>query len=228
MAAEAREVFDVSGAGDTALAALATSLAAGEPVETAVRIANAAAAIAVGRLGTAVVTRAEVAAALDRALPQEVAPGSLVSRERAQEIVAGWRAGGASVVFTNGCFDLVHPGHVSLLEAAAAQGDRLVVALNTDASVRRLKGESRPLQDEAARARVIGALRCVDLVVLFDEETPLETITTLLPDVLVKGADYRPEQVVGADVVRAKGGRLVLVDLVAGRSTSSLVAKARQ
>lgn len=228
VAAEAREVFDVSGAGDTALAALATSLAAGEPVETAVRIANAAAAIAVGRLGTAVVTRAEVAAALDRALPQEVAPGSLVSRERAQEIVAGWRAGGASVVFTNGCFDLVHPGHVSLLEAAAAQGDRLVVALNTDASVRRLKGESRPLQDEAARARVIGALRCVDLVVLFDEETPLETITTLLPDVLVKGADYRPEQVVGADVVRANGGRLVLVDLVAGRSTSSLVAKARQ
>lgn len=228
VAAEAREVFDVSGAGDTALAALATSLAAGEPVETAVRIANAAAAIAVGRLGTAVVTRAEVAAALDRALPQEVAPGSLVSRERAQEIVAGWRAGGASVVFTNGCFDLVHPGHVSLLEAAAAQGDRLVVALNTDASVRRLKGESRPLQDEAARARVIGALRCVDLVVLFDEETPLETITTLLPDVLVKGADYRPEQMVGADVVRANGGRLVLVDLVAGRSTSSLVAKARQ
>lgn len=228
VAAEAREVFDVSGAGDTALAALATSLAAGEPLETAVRIANAAAAIAVGKLGTAVVTRAEVAAALDRALPQEVAPGSLVSRERAREIIDGWRAGGASVVFTNGCFDLVHPGHVAMLEASAAQGDRLVVAINSDASVRRLKGQDRPIQDEVARARVIGAMRCVDLVVIFEEDTPLEIISALLPDVLVKGADYRPDEVVGADVVTANGGRLVLVDLVAGRSTSALVAKARQ
>lgn len=228
VAAEAREVFDVSGAGDTALAALATSFAAGEPVETAVRIANAAAAIAVGKLGTAVVTRAEVAAALDRALPQEVAPGSLVSRTRAREILKGWRAGGASVVFTNGCFDLLHPGHVAMLEAAAAQGDRLVVGLNTDASVRRLKGPERPLQDEAARARVMGAMRCVDLVVLFEEDTPYEIISELLPDVLVKGADYKPEEVVGADVVIANGGRLVLVDLVSGRSTSALVAKARQ
>lgn len=226
--AEAREVFDVSGAGDTALAALATSLAAGEPVETAVRTANAAAAIAVGKLGTAVVTRAEVAAALDRVLPQEVAPGSLVSRARARDIVKGWRAGGASVVFTNGCFDLIHPGHVTMLEAAAAQGDRLVVGLNTDASVRRLKGPERPLQDEVARARVMGAMRCVDLVVLFEEDTPQEIISELLPDVLVKGADYRPEEVVGADVVAANGGRLVLVDIVSGRSTSALVAKARQ
>ncbi|MEW6120998.1 MAG: PfkB family carbohydrate kinase [Pseudomonadota bacterium] len=228
VAAEAREVFDVSGAGDTALAALATSLAAGEPMETCVRMANAAAAIAVGKLGTAVVTRAEIAAALDRSLPQEEAPGALVSLERARQIVAGWQAAGATVVFTNGCFDLVHPGHVALLEAAAAEGDRLVVALNTDASTRRLKGPTRPLQDETARARVIGAMRCVDLVVLFEEDTPLETIRAVLPDVLVKGADYKPEDVVGADVVIAHGGRLVLADLVAGRSTSSLVAKARQ
>ncbi|MEW6255685.1 MAG: D-glycero-beta-D-manno-heptose-7-phosphate kinase [Pseudomonadota bacterium] len=228
VAAEAREVFDVSGAGDTALAALATALSAGEAMETCVRIANAAAAIAVGKLGTAVVTRAEIATALERALPHEAPPGALVSVERAKEIVAGWQAGGAKVVFTNGCFDLVHPGHVALLEAAAAEGDRLVVALNTDASTRRLKGPSRPLQDEAARARVIGAMRCVDLVVLFDEDTPLEAIRALLPDVLVKGADYKPEDVVGADVVQAHGGRLVLADLVAGRSTSSLVAKARQ
>ncbi|MEP9377787.1 D-glycero-beta-D-manno-heptose-7-phosphate kinase [Aquabacter sp. CN5-332] len=225
--AEAREVFDVSGAGDTALAALAMSLASGEPLETCVRIANAAAAIAVGKLGTAVVTRAELAAALGRALPQMETPGALVSLERAKEIIARWRAGGASVVFTNGCFDLLHPGHVALLEAAAAEGDRLVVALNTDASTQRLKGPTRPLQDEAARARVIGAMRCVDLVVLFDEDTPLETITALLPDVLVKGADYKPEEVVGADVVTANGGRLVLANLIAGRSTSSLVAKAR-
>lgn len=225
--AEAREVFDVSGAGDTALAALAMSLASGEPLETCVRIANAAAAIAVGKLGTAVVTRAELAAALGRALPQMETPGALVSLERAKEIVARWRVGGASVVFTNGCFDLLHPGHVALLEAAAAEGDRLVVALNTDASTQRLKGPTRPLQDEAARAKVIGAMRCVDLVVLFDEDTPLETITALLPDVLVKGADYKPEEVVGADVVTSNGGRLVLANLIAGRSTSSLVAKAR-
>lgn len=228
VAAEAREVFDVSGAGDTALAALATALSAGEPMEACVRIANAAAAIAVGKLGTAVVTRAEIAAALDRALPQDEVPGALVPLARAKEIIAGWQAAGANVVFTNGCFDLIHPGHVALLEAAAAEGDRLVVALNTDASTRRLKGPSRPLQDEAARARVVGAMRCVDLVVLFDEDTPLEAIRALLPDVLVKGADYRPEEVVGADVVIANGGRLVLADLVAGRSTSSLVAKARQ
>lgn len=226
--AEAREVFDVSGAGDTALAALAMSLASGQPLETCVRVANAAAAIAVGKLGTAVVTRAEIAAALDRALPRMEPPGSLVPLERAREIIARWRAGGARVVFTNGCFDLLHPGHVALLEAAAAEGDRLVVALNTDASTRRLKGPTRPLQDELARARVIGAMRCVDLVVLFDEDTPLETISALLPDVLVKGADYKPDDVVGADVVIANGGRLVLADLVAGRSTSSLVAKARQ
>ncbi len=132
------------------------------------------------------------------------------------------------MVFTNGCFDLVHPGHVAMLEASAAQGDRLVVAINSDASVRRLKGQDRPIQDETARARVIGAIRCVDLVVIFEEDTPLEIISALLPDVLVKGADYRPDEVVGADVVTANGGRLVLVDLVAGRSTSALVAKARQ
>ncbi len=225
--AEAREVFDVSGAGDTALAALATSLASGEELETCVRIANAAAAIAVGKLGTAVVTRAELAAALDQALPQMETPGALVSLERAVEIVTRWRSGGATVVFTNGCFDLVHPGHVALLEAAASEGDRLVVALNTDASTRRLKGPTRPLQDETARARVIGAMRCVDLVVLFDEDTPLESITALLPDVLVKGADYAPEAVVGADVVITNGGRLVLANIVQGRSTSSLVEKAR-
>lgn len=225
--AEAREVFDVSGAGDTALAALAVSLAGGQSLEASVGIANAAAALAVAKLGTAVVTRAELRAALERTAAQIAPPGALVSRDDACAVVAAWKAQGLRVVFTNGCFDLVHPGHVSLLEQSAAQGDRLVVALNTDASVRRLKGPSRPLQDEQARARVMGAMRCVDLVVLFDEETPLETIKALLPDVLVKGADYAPHEVVGADVVTANGGELVLVDLVAGKSTSSLVAKAR-
>ena len=225
--AQAREVFDVSGAGDTALAALAVSLASGHTLETSVHFANAAAAVAVGKIGTAVVTRAELNAALDASVPEGAAPGALVDRARAAAVIAGWQAAGARVVFTNGCFDLVHPGHVAILEAAAREGDRLVVALNTDASVQRLKGPTRPVQDEAARARVIGALRCVDLVVLFEEDTPLEIITALGPDVLVKGADYREDQVVGGDVVKARGGRIALIPLVEGRSTSALVAKAK-
>ncbi|MFG1463042.1 D-glycero-beta-D-manno-heptose-7-phosphate kinase [Xanthobacter sp. DSM 24535] len=225
--AEAREVFDVSGAGDTALAALALSLACGLDLEASVPVANAAAAIAVAKLGTAVVTRAELIAALHRSVPQVESAGAQVTWDEARAILNRWRASGARIVFTNGCFDLLHPGHVGMLETAAAQGDRLVVALNTDASVRRLKGPTRPLQDENARARVIGAMRCVDLVVLFDEDTPLEIITALLPDVLVKGADYRPEDVVGADVVIANGGKLVLADVTPGQSTSTLVARAR-
>ncbi|MEP9355890.1 D-glycero-beta-D-manno-heptose-7-phosphate kinase [Xanthobacter sp. KR7-65] len=225
--AQAREVFDVSGAGDTALAALAVSLASGQTLETSVHFANAAAAVAVGKIGTAVVTRAELNAALDAGVPEGAQAGALVDRISAASIVARWQAAGARVVFTNGCFDLLHPGHVAILEAAAREGDRLVVALNTDASVRRLKGPARPVQDEKARARVMGALRCVDLVVLFDEDTPLELITALRPDVLVKGADYQEDQVVGADVVKAAGGRVALIPLVEGRSTSALVAKAR-
>ncbi|HQS08744.1 MAG TPA: D-glycero-beta-D-manno-heptose-7-phosphate kinase, partial [Xanthobacteraceae bacterium] len=225
--AEAREVFDVSGAGDTALAALALSLACGLALEASVPVANAAAAIAVAKLGTAVVTHAELTAALHHSVPQLEPAGALVARDKARTIIDRWRASGARIVFTNGCFDLLHPGHVGMLEAAAAQGDRLVVGLNTDASVRRLKGPTRPLQDETARARVIGAMRCVDLVVLFEEDTPLEIITALLPDVLVKGADYKPEDVVGADIVIANGGKLVLADLTPGQSTSTLVAKAR-
>lgn len=225
--AQAREVFDVSGAGDTALAALAVSLASGLTLEACVHMANAAAAVAVGKLGTAVVTRAELEAALNASVPRGAEAGALVSSGEAASIIAGWRAAGASVVFTNGCFDLLHPGHISILEAAAREGDRLVVALNTDASVRRLKGETRPVQDEAARARVMGALRCVDLVVLFDEDTPLRLIGELRPDVIVKGADYREDQVVGADLVKSYGGRVALIPLVEGRSTSALVAKAK-
>ena len=225
--AHAREVFDVSGAGDTALATLAVSLAEGRAVDEAMEMANAAAAISVSKLGTAVVTRAELDAALHRAAAEAVLPGSLVSASDAAAIAAGWRTRGDKVVFTNGVFDLVHPGHIGLIEAAAAEGDRLIVGLNSDASVKRLKGESRPLQDEAARARVIGALRAVDLVVLFGEDTPLALIEALRPDVLVKGADYKPSEVVGADFVIAHGGRLVLAEILAGRSTTALVAAAR-
>ncbi|MBZ9938202.1 D-glycero-beta-D-manno-heptose-7-phosphate kinase [Mesorhizobium sp. BR1-1-16] len=225
--AHAREVFDVSGAGDTVLAALAVSLAEGSTIDTAMEIANAAAAIAVSKLGTAVVTRTELDAALHRAAADAVHAGALVGRDAAADIAAGWRARGETVVFTNGVFDLVHPGHIGLIEAAAREGDRLIVGLNSDASVKRLKGDSRPLQDEEARARVIGALRDVDLVVLFPEDTPLQLIEAVRPDVLVKGADYKPSEVVGADFVIAAGGRLVLADILAGRSTSALVAAAR-
>lgn len=225
--AEAREVFDVSGAGDTALAALAVSLAAGFPPETAMAVANKAAAIAVGKLGTAVVTREELQQALAQPGLDPVPSGALASRAEAEAILSVWRSRGERIVFTNGCFDLLHPGHISLLEAAAAEGDRLVVGLNTDASVRRLnKGPNRPVQDETARARVMGALRSVDLVVLFDEDTPLELIEALRPDVLVKGADYKPEEVVGADFVIAHGGRLVLAEILPGRSTTALMQKA--
>jgi D-beta-D-heptose 7-phosphate kinase/D-beta-D-heptose 1-phosphate adenosyltransferase len=227
VAAEAREVFDVSGAGDTVVAALAVALSNRLPLETSIVIANTAAAIAVSKLGTAVVTRAELVAALDQASHAEDRAGALVALEEAAKIVARWQARGSRVVFTNGCFDLLHPGHIALIEAAAREGDRLVVALNTDASVQRLKGPSRPIQDEQARARVMGALRAVDLVILFDEDTPLEAIQALKPDVLVKGADYREDQVVGADFVKANGGRLVLANIIPGRSTSALVAAAK-
>jgi len=225
--AEAQEVFDVSGAGDTALAALAVALASGQSPENAMVLANSAAAIAVSKLGTAVVTRAELLEAVAKSRLGPFPSGALATREEALAVVEGWRMRGEKVVFTNGCFDLLHPGHIALLEAASAEGDRLVVGLNTDASVKRLKGPSRPLQDENARARVMGALRAVDLVVLFDEDTPRELIEALRPDVLVKGSDYKPEEVVGAEFVIAHGGRLVLADLVAGRSTSSLVALAK-
>ncbi|KON64981.1 bifunctional protein HldE [Komagataeibacter europaeus] len=219
----AAEVFDVSGAGDCVVATVAAILSAGQSMETAVTIANTAAAVAVGKLGTTTVSRAELSHALMRDMPDS---GKCVSLEQAAAMARDWRHHGARVVFTNGCFDLLHPGHIALIQKAAAQGDKLIVALNTDRSVRRLKGESRPIQDERARATVIGALRNVDLVVLFDQDTPEEAIRAILPDVIVKGADYREDEVVGGDIVKANGGRVVLVDIMPGRSTTSLVRQA--
>lgn len=223
--AEAREVFDVSGAGDTVIATLALAHAAGRSLEEAMRIANAAAGIVVGKLGTATVTAEELAHALgagDGPGPDE---GVLLDREAALRLVRDWKANGLRVGFTNGCFDILHAGHVALLRAARRRCDRLVVALNTDASVARLKGPARPVNPLADRAAVISALAAVDAVVAFDEDTPLELIRLLLPDVLVKGADYTVDQVVGADVVQAAGGEVALVELVPGRSTSGLVRK---
>lgn len=216
------EVYDVSGAGDTVVATIASVISAGQDLETAVIIATSAASIVVGKLGTATVTRDELSTSL---LEEMQAGQPLVSLDRAQAKIKQWRHHGARVVFTNGCFDIVHPGHIALIQAAAAEGDKLIVAINSDASVRRLKGTTRPLQDEQARATVIGALRDVDMVIVFDEDTPLETIQTLRPDVLVKGADYRENDVVGGDFVKTYGGSVVLADLVSGRSTTSIVKK---
>lgn len=226
VSADRSEVSDVSGAGDTVIATLASILSAGEDMETAVSIAAAAAAIVVRKIGTATVSRDE----LNRELRTENtgAEGALLPLNRAREVIAGWHHHGARVVFTNGCFDLLHPGHVALLQAAAKHGDKLIVAINSDASVKRLKGPERPIQDEEARAAVIGSLRMVDMVVLFDEDTPLETIQELRPDVVVKGADYREDEVVGGAFVKSYGGKVVLADLIDGRSTTSLVEKMRK
>lgn len=220
-------VSDVSGAGDTSLAALAVWIASGYEIEDAVRIANKAAGIAVSKLGTSVVTREDIERSVEYSESSMSGQGRLVSLARAKEIVSLWRRHSEKIVFTNGCFDLLHPGHVRLLDLAAAEGERLIVALNSDASVRRLKGPSRPVQDEEARARVIGSLRTVDLVIIFHEDTPLKAIEKLAPDVLVKGADYTENQVVGGEHVKSYGGRIVLVPIVPDRSTSALVKKVR-
>jgi D-beta-D-heptose 7-phosphate kinase/D-beta-D-heptose 1-phosphate adenosyltransferase len=217
--ASAVEVFDVSGAGDTVAATLALAVAAGASLSDAARLANLAAGLVVAKLGTDVVTAAELTAL---AAPAEV---KIADRDHARDIVAGWRARGLTVGFTNGCFDLLHPGHVSLLDQAKAACDRLIVGLNTDASVSVLKGPTRPVQKEQARATVLASLSSVDLVVLFGEETPLELIKAFHPDVLVKGADYTVETVVGSDVVLGYGGKVLLADLKQGQSTTALIGR---
>lgn len=226
-AAAKHEVADVSGAGDTALAALATALAEGQSLEKAVKWANVAAGIAVTKPGTAIVDRVELEQALNAAASPPIHPGAVVERHVARHAVRSWRARGETVVFTNGCFDIIHPGHIHLLESAAKEGQRLIVGLNTDSSVSLLKGPTRPIQSELKRARVVGALRFVDLVVLFDEPTPLNLIAELEPDVIVKGADYREDQIVGGDFVKGRGGRVVLVDLVENESSTHLINSGR-
>ena len=220
----AQAVADVSGAGDTLIAAFAIGLAAGAQMPAAAMLANVAAGISVGKPGTATVSHAELAEALHRrevlALDEKIA-----ERDAAQAQVAAWRAAGLRVGFTNGCFDLIHPGHVRLLARARAACDRLVVGLNSDASVRRLKGPERPVQTETARATVMASISAVDLVTLFEEDTPEALIGTLLPSLLFKGADYRLDQVVGANIVRAHGGEVRLIDLEAGHSTTATIRR---
>jgi len=221
------KVRDVSGAGDTVVAVLSVARAAGAGWEDALRLANAAAAVAVSKKGTASVTAAE--------LRRQILPhASLAAEEKiaasGSELEARlieWRKQDLRIGFTNGCFDILHPGHVKVLTAARGACDRLIVGLNSDASVKRLKGETRPVQSERARAEVLAALEAVDLVAIFEEDTPLKLIEEIKPSVLVKGGDYTREQVVGHDIVEAHGGEVVLVEVLAGFSTTSLVDRAR-
>jgi D-beta-D-heptose 7-phosphate kinase / D-beta-D-heptose 1-phosphate adenosyltransferase len=221
------KVRDVSGAGDTVAAVVAVLLAMKTPLEPAMRAANAAAAVVVGKRGTSTLSLAELR---HRILPA----ASLATEDKIifdwallDERLAEWRRHGLRVGFTNGCFDLLHRGHVRLLAEARAACDRLIVGLNSDASTRRLKGKGRPINPAESRAEVLAALEAVDLVVVFEENTPFELIGRVRPDVLVKGADYKREEVVGRDLVEASGGDVILIDLVPGHSTTAMVQRAQ-
>lgn len=222
--ARAREVFDVSGAGDTVLAVLGLALGSGAPLAEAAALANLAAGLVVAKIGTAVVYPEELGEAM-HAAELRVAENKIRAVKPALDIIAKWRSRGNRIAFTNGCFDLIHPGHVSLLAEARATADRLIVGLNTDASVKRLKGEERPVNSEMARAVVLASLASVDLVVLFDEDTPMQLIEAIRPEVLVKGADYTIETVVGAEFVQSYGGRVHLAQVKPGFSTTATIAK---
>lgn len=223
ISARGRSLFDPTGAGDTVVAVLATMLAAGATLVEAATIANAAAGIAVSRIGAVSVTPDEIVRFMRGERTHKVmGTGELAAA------VDRWRLAGKRIVLTNGCFDLLHAGHLSLLHQAAQHGDVLIVAINSDASVRRLKGPERPLVSERERAAMLAALDCVDAVTVFVEDTPAELLQAVRPDVLVKGQDYRAEQVVGRDLVESSGGCVVLVPLVPGKSTTALIDQIMQ
>lgn len=222
--AMAKQVFDVSGAGDTVIATLAAGLVAGLGRDDALHLANLAAGIVVGKVGTVPVTAVELLKELTTEEVREQAD-KVCTLDQLLARVAQWKSAGHSVVFTNGCFDLLHSGHVTYLEQARKLGQRLIIGLNTDRSVSALKGPSRPVIHEADRARVLAALESVDAVILFEEDTPLRLISGIRPDVLVKGSDYSEDQVVGGTEVKSWGGRVALVDIVPGRSTSRIIGK---
>lgn len=224
LAARARDVYDVSGAGDTVAAAMGAGLALGAPLREIAHFANTAAGVAVGKTGTAAAYASEILTALHEA---EFLSGDakVATAASARDRVEAWHRQGKRVGFTNGCFDLLHPGHISLLNQARGACDALVVGLNSDESVRRLKGENRPAQAEHGRAAVLASLSSVDLVVIFSEDTPLELITALRPDILVKGQDYTHDEVVGAEQVESWGGKVVLAEILDGHSTTETLRR---
>ena len=220
-----RQVYDVSGAGDTVIAVLALALACHVEIETAIQLANLAAGIVVNKVGTVPIQREELLGVLAQEVSLHM-DAKILPLKRLLSRVAMWRSAGDRVVFSNGCFDILHIGHITLLEEARRRGDRLIVALNSDESVRQIKGPLRPIVGEHERARILAALNAVDAVIVFNESTPLKLIEAIRPNVLVKGGDYREEDVVGAREVRAWGGRVELIPLVEGISTTRLIAKA--
>lgn len=222
---QARDVFDVSGAGDTVIATLTGALASGLSKEDSVRLSNVAAGVVVGKVGTSPVELDDLLNALSEGDGLPLHGKSYRNISDLLSKVQTWREEGMSVAFTNGCFDIIHSGHIMYLEKAARQGDRLIVGVNSDGSVKRLKGASRPVNREEDRMAVLAALSCVDAVIMFNEDTPLDLISSIRPDVLIKGNDYTENQVVGATQVKSWGGRVVLVPVLEGRSTTSMIEK---
>jgi D-beta-D-heptose 7-phosphate kinase/D-beta-D-heptose 1-phosphate adenosyltransferase len=217
----AQEVFDVTGAGDTVVATLGASLAAGLPLTQAMNLSNVAAGLVVAKLGTATVSFDE----LRHALQDESGEHAVYSEDGLHQRIQQARAAGKRVIMTNGCFDILHPGHIDYLEKARALGDVLFVAVNDDDSVRRLKGAGRPVNPLSTRLRMLSALACVNGVVAFSEDTPERLYCHLLPNVLVKGGDYTSDQVAGGDFVTAAGGEVVILDFLNGFSSSSIINK---
>jgi len=225
LTARAREVYDVTGAGDTVIAVVAASLAAGEPLLESVALANLAAGIVVGKLGAAIVTGPELRSAIHS---EQVFEKGIVTEDQLLHAIECVRANGEQIVFTNGCFDIIHAGHVGYLEEARKQGDRLIVALNSDDSVRRLKGQERPINPVDRRMAVLAGLESVDWVVSFDEDTPERLLRKFKPDVLVKGGDYSAEQIVGGSIVKDNGGKVKVLRFFENCSTTSIVNRIRQ
>lgn len=223
--ARAREVFDVTGAGDTVISVLAAAIASGQSIPEAMALANLAAGIVVAKQGTATVNSPELRRAVQS---EQGSERGVVSEEQLLIAIEDARASGERIVFTNGCFDIIHAGHVGYLEEARMQGDRLIVAVNGDASIRRLKGEGRPINPVDRRMAVLAALESVDWVLFFDDDTPERLLETIKPDVLVKGGDYREDQVVGADIVKANGGSVKVLGFVESCSTTAIVNKIRE
>jgi D-beta-D-heptose 7-phosphate kinase/D-beta-D-heptose 1-phosphate adenosyltransferase len=223
--AQAKDVFDVTGAGDTVIAVMALSVAIQKPLTEAMYLANLAAGIVVGKLGTSSVSMLELTRAMHG---ERDSAFGVVSEEELVHLIAGAKAHDERVIMTNGCFDLLHAGHVTYLQQAKALGDRLIVAVNSDASVKQLKGESRPINGLQERMTVLSALACVDWVVAFEEDTPERLYCRLLPNVIVKGGDYTPDQIAGAECVMKAGGEVKILSFVEGQSTTRMINKAKE